>query len=167
MCLCNIKDTISEKSSKLKLNSRNNMSRYYYKKSSISDKSLSKDAPLINMKLFIVEDDKIQSLILEMMVKKLGINHIGTEAYGEDAVSKILSDKPDIVLLDVMLKDSFNGIDVAKKITQVYKPTIIYITGNSDEAHKTRAQEHGFHDFITKPISMFKLKESIESIQAV
>lgn len=116
------------------------------------------------MKLFIVEDDHIQSLILEMMVKKLGLKHIGTEASGEDAVNKILDKKPDIILLDVMLRDSFNGIDVARQVKQVYDPVIIYVTGNSDEVHKSRAEKHGFHDFISKPISLQKLKASIESI---
>ncbi len=119
------------------------------------------------MKLFIVEDDKIQSLILEMMVNKLGLKHIGTEAYGELAVEQILDNKPDIVLLDIMLKDSFNGIDVARQIKQEYDPIIIYITGNTDDAHKSRAREHGFHDFISKPVSIYKLKDSIESIEAI
>lgn len=119
------------------------------------------------MKLFIVEDDKIQSMILEMMVNKLGLQHIGTEAFGEVAVEQILENKPDIVLLDIMLKDSFNGIDVAREIKQTYDPVIIYITGNSDDANKSRAREHGFHDFISKPVSIYKLKDSIKSIQMV
>jgi DNA-binding response OmpR family regulator len=117
------------------------------------------------MKLFIVEDDNIQSLILEMMVKKLGLHLIGTESHGEDAVKKILQNKPDVVLLDDMLKDSFNGIDVARNIKQEYDPIIIYITGNSDKAHKSKAKKHGYHDYISKPISLQKLKRSIEAIK--
>lgn len=152
---------------KSKLFSGNNLSFHDYKQIDTNKNSLSNDALSIEMKIFIVEDDKIQSLILEMMVKKLGLLHIGTEAYGEDAVRQILEEKPDIVLLDVMLKDSFNGIDVAKEITNVYDPVIIYITGNSDDKHKSRAEEFGFHDFIAKPISMFTLKETIQSIQAI
>lgn len=44
-----------------------------------------------------------------MRVKKFGLQYIGTEAYGYAAVEMILSNKPEIVLLDIMLKDSFNG----------------------------------------------------------
>lgn len=116
------------------------------------------------MKLFIVEDDKIQSLILEMMVNKLGHDHLGTEAYGETAVQEILKIKPDVVLLDIMLKDSFNGIEVAREIKQEYDPIIIYITGNSDEVHKSKARKFGFHDYISKPVSLYKLREAIDSI---
>lgn len=117
------------------------------------------------MKLFIVEDDNIQSLILEMMVKKLGLQHIGTEASGKSAVEKIVSKKPDIVLLDIMLKDNVNGIDVAREIKRVYDPIVIYITGNSDDAHRSKAFEYGFHDYIPKPVSIYQLKNSIESIE--
>ena len=118
------------------------------------------------MTLFIVEDDKIQCLILEMMVSKLGIHLKGTEAYGEVAVERILNEKPDIVLLDVMLKDSFNGISVAREIKQHYDPVIIYITGNSDDANKKRAETIGYFDFIPKPVSLARLKITIESISS-
>lgn len=139
--------------------------KLYKHKNSRPDDSLSKNALSKRMTLYIVEDDKIQSLILEMMVQKLGHQIIGTEAYGKNAVNEILRTMPDIVLLDVMLKDSFNGIDVAREIRQNYDPIIIYITGNSDEKHKSKARELGFHDYIPKPISIYKLKQSFESIQ--
>lgn len=99
------------------------------------------------------------------MVNKLGHKLAGVEEYGQKAVQKICDYRPDIVLLDVMLKDSFNGIDVAREIQKIYNPIIIYVTGNSDEAHKSRAEQHGFHDFIAKPVSLNRLKSSFESLQ--
>lgn len=117
------------------------------------------------MKLFIVEDDEIQRLILEMMVTKMGFEVTGTEAYGNEAVNSILEHKPDIILLDVMLKDSFDGISVAEEIKKVYQPIIIYITGNSDETNINRAKKFGFHDYITKPVSLNELRNSILSIE--
>ncbi|WP_340103026.1 response regulator [Rhodohalobacter sp. 8-1] len=138
-----------------------------YKRIENKNDILSNDSLCVKMKLFIVEDDRIQSLILEIMVSKLGLQHIGTEASGENAVKQIVKNKPDIVLLDIMLKDSYNGIDVAREIKKVYEPVIIYITGNSDFVHKSRAREYGFHDYICKPVSIYKLKESIESIKVI
>jgi len=117
------------------------------------------------MTLFIVEDDRIQSLILEMMVDKLGHKLIGTEESGKNAVDKILDLRPDIILLDVMLKDSLSGIDVAQKVKSSYDPVIIYITGNSDKAHKELARQIGYHDFITKPVSYKELRNSIDEIE--
>jgi len=118
------------------------------------------------MTLFIVEDDKIQSLILEMMVSKLGIEISGIEASGRNAVERILELKPDIILLDIMLKDSFDGINVAREIKKTYHPVIIYVTGNSDSSNKKRASLYGFHDYITKPISFTELKYSIQAIES-
>jgi len=116
------------------------------------------------MTLFIVEDDKIQSLILEMMIRKLGLELSGIEAYGKNAVERILDLKPDIVLLDIMLKDSFDGINVAKEIKKIYQPIIIYVTGNSDNRNKKRAEQYGFHDYITKPVSFSELKYSLTAV---
>jgi CheY-like chemotaxis protein len=101
------------------------------------------------------------------MVKKLGLQHIGTEATGISAIEKIIKEKPDIVLIDIMLKDSVNGIDVARRIKKEYDPVVIYITGNSDHAHRKKAQKHGYHDYIPKPVSIYQLKHSIESIEMV
>lgn len=117
------------------------------------------------MTLFIVEDDKIQSLILEMMAHKLGLTLTGIEAYGKDAVKRILDLKPDILLMDIMLKDSFDGINVVREIKNIYQPIVIYVTGNSDNTNKKRAKQYGFHDYITKPVSYAELKISIHNIE--
>lgn len=118
------------------------------------------------MTLFIVEDDKLQSLILEMMTSKLGLKLTGIEAYGKNAVKRILDIKPDIVLMDIMLKDSFDGINVVKEIKKIYQPIVIYVTGNSDNFNIKRAKQYGFHDYMTKPISYAELKYSIQTIES-
>lgn len=116
------------------------------------------------MTLFIVEDDNIQSLILEMMVSKLGFDCKGKSDNGKHAVEEILQIKPDIILMDVMLKDTYDGIDVARIIKSHYDPVIIYVSGNSDGIHKNRAEKYGYHDFIAKPVSIHKLKQAFDTI---
>jgi len=113
--------------------------------------------------VFIVEDDNIQSFLLEIMVEKLGVQVSGTASSGEQALQSILDKKPDIILMDIMLKGSVDGIKVSREIYKDYEPAIIYITGNSDRANKERAEKIGFHDYITKPVSLYQLKESIYS----
>jgi len=113
------------------------------------------------MTVFIVEDDSIQSLLLKLMVEKLNLELAGVESCGKRAVEKIIDLKPDILLLDVMLKNSFDGISVAGEITKSYNPKIIYISGNSDNRNLQRAQEIGYHEFITKPVSLHRLKNCL------
>lgn len=116
------------------------------------------------MTVFIVEDDSIQSLLLKLMVDKLDVQITGTAASGEQALQRILHLKPDIILMDIMLKGSVDGINVTKEIYKIYQPAIIYITGNSDRASKTRAEKFGYHDYINKPVSLNQLKDSIYSV---
>lgn len=83
------------------------------------------------------------------------------EENGIKAAAQIIAKKPASVFLDVMLADSFDGICVAREIKKVYNPIIIYVMGNSDQKTKNRAEEIGFHDFITKPVSLSSLKKCI------
>ncbi|REL33131.1 response regulator [Rhodohalobacter sp. SW132] len=113
------------------------------------------------MTAFIVEDNAIQCLVLKMLLNKLGLQLVGMQENGNKAVTQIIEKKPAIVFLDIMLTDSFDGICVAREIKKVYNPIIVYVTGNSDHQTKNRAEEIGFHDFISKPVSLGRLKKCI------
>lgn len=116
------------------------------------------------MKIFIVEDDRVLSLILTKMVQKIGYEVVGTSESGRESIQLIKEKTPDLVLMDISLKDQIDGIQVAGEILKHYSPSIIYITGNSDKAHKLRAEEIGYHDFLVKPVNMNELKSSISRV---
>lgn len=67
------------------------------------------------MKVFIVEDDQLQSLILEKIVENLGHEVAGIEQNGKEAVKKIKKYRPDTILMDILLKDNLDGISVPRK----------------------------------------------------
>lgn len=117
------------------------------------------------MKVFIVEDDKVLSLILTRIMSKLNHEVIGTSEYGKESIDQIIEKNPDLVLMDISLKDEIDGITVTGEIFKKVSPHVIYVTGNSDETNYKRAQEYGFHDFLTKPVSMNDLKTSISKIK--
>lgn len=116
------------------------------------------------MDFFIVEDDKVLSLILSKMVQKIGYEVSGTSEYGSESIKKIKENKPSVILMDIALKDQVDGITVASEVTKLYSPAIIYITGNSDESTRKRAEEFGYHEFLAKPVDFNQLKSSIMSI---
>lgn len=119
------------------------------------------------MNVFIVEDDTVLLLMLEKMVTRMGLKIAGTAQAGADAIDKILSSKPKLILMDILLNDHIDGISVAEKITDVYSPSIIYITGNSDKVNQHRAKEIGFHDYLIKPTSYTELKSSIDQLNTL
>ena len=113
------------------------------------------------MKVLIVDDEKnIVQLI------KRGLNMEGYEtaqAYcGSEALQKIATERPDIVLLDVMMPD-MDGYEVLQKI-QEYDETIpiIFITAQGKNYKRIAALELGADDFITKPLNMKELTLKIK-----
>ena len=120
------------------------------------------------MKVFIVEDDKVLSLLLKKMILKFGYEVVGTAAAGKEAIEKLLALKPDINLMDIMLEDNIDGIDVMNALRSENRLTpVIYITGNSDSYNKERALETNYIDYLVKPISFDVLQSSIKKVNTL
>jgi CheY-like chemotaxis protein len=118
------------------------------------------------MFIYIVEDDPIQRFVLERMAENLGMTVIGTTDNGADAIQDILTYEPDLILMDIHLKNNTSGIDVAKTILNTCQPAIIFITANSDMKDKTKLSELSFHHFIAKPVSYHELQKTVASISS-
>jgi len=113
------------------------------------------------MKIFIVEDDRVLQLMLKKMVDHLGHIISGTAVEGSEAIKKIKETSPDLVLMDIQLKDEINGIQVIEILKNEIDIKVIYITGNSDNKFREKAKKFGYVDYLIKPISVDILKESI------
>lgn len=115
-------------------------------------------------KVLIVEDDMILSMLLERMINKIGFDVVGKVTTGEKAISMAQEHEPDIILMDIQLKDDIDGITAMHKIRETSEVPVIYITGNSDQYYKERARETNYIDYLIKPIEMDDLKESINKV---
>jgi len=118
----------------------------------------------IIMKIFIVEDDRVLQLMLHKMVERLGHKICGTAITGSEAIDLIRASSPDLILMDIQLKDEIDGIEVAQQIKKDQDIPVIYITGNSDQKFKERAKVFGYIDYLIKPISFEVLIESISKV---
>lgn len=112
-------------------------------------------------KVLIVEDDMIISMVLERMIKKLGHEVVKKVIAGQDAINTTFELNPDLILMDIQLKDDIDGITAMEKIRKKSDVHVIYITGNSDQYNLERARETNFIDYLVKPIQMNHLKKSI------
>ena len=118
--------------------------------------------PHVGKRVFIVEDEMIQAVILEKTIAKFGFEIVGRAKSGEKAIKMIEELRPDIITMDIQLEDMIDGINVADKIQQYYLPEVIFITGNSDSLNYTRAKEVGFVAFLTKPVQKEELKTALK-----
>lgn len=112
--------------------------------------------------VLIVEDDMILSMVLERMIIKLDHAVAGKVITGKEAISAAGELEPDLILMDIQLKDDIDGISAMHQIRETSQVPVIYITGNSDEYNLSRAKETDYIDYLVKPIQMSDLKTSIE-----
>ncbi|MNP21607.1 Transcriptional regulatory protein YycF [compost metagenome] len=112
-------------------------------------------------KILIVDDEKPIVDILKFNLEKEGYTTI--EAYdGEDAVNKALEERPDLILLDVMLP-KLDGFTVCKKLRQSLSCPILMLTAKEDVVDKIIGLELGADDYMTKPFSIRELLARIKA----
>ncbi|NHF59462.1 response regulator transcription factor [Flavobacteriaceae bacterium TP-CH-4] len=112
-------------------------------------------------RILIVEDDMIIGANLSLQLTKLGYEVTGIESRGEAAISNVKEHIPDLLLLDINLKGSLDGIETAKAIRKYVDLPIIYLTANTDDATFEKAKETHPKAFITKPFNRLNLQRTI------
>jgi DNA-binding response OmpR family regulator len=117
---------------------------------------------LANEKILIVEDEGIVVLHIKKSLEKLGYVVAGIASTGEDAIMKTMESRPDLVLMDVVLKGPVDGVDAAEKIRALFGVPVIYLTAHADEATVQRAKVTEPFWYIVKPFRTRDLYISIE-----
>ncbi len=112
--------------------------------------------------ILVVEDESIVSKDIQYSLKKLGYNVVGAAATGEKALDLAREHKPDIVIMDIMLKGDMNGIDTAQIIKSELKIPVIFLTAYADESTLTKAKVTEPYGYIIKPFKEVDLHTSIE-----
>lgn len=114
------------------------------------------------LNIFIVEDESIVAKDIQNSLTKLGYNVIGIANNGKDAIEKILELKPDLLLMDIMIKGDLTGIDVGEKIKEKLNVPIIFLTAYADEGTLAKAKITEPYGYILKPFKEVDLHSTIE-----
>jgi len=114
--------------------------------------------------ILIVEDDMIIGANLSLQLTKLGYEVTGIESRGEEAISHVKASPPDLLLMDIHLKGTLNGVETVKIIQEFCDVAIIYLTANSDDITFNAAKETHPKAFITKPFNKLELQRTIELV---
>lgn len=113
-------------------------------------------------RIFVVEDESIVSKDIQQSLKKLGFEIAGAASSGEKAVEKIEETKPDLVLMDIMLKGEMSGIDTAEIVKEKFNIPVIYLTAYADEGTLSKVKVTEPYGYIIKPFKEIDLLTSIE-----
>jgi signal transduction histidine kinase len=112
--------------------------------------------------VLIVEDEAIVAADLAGKLTQLGYEVVGAAAEGEEAVEMACSLKPAVVLMDIRLRGSMDGIEAAEAIRIRHCAPIIYLTAHSDPATLERAKLSEPFGYILKPFEERELATTIE-----
>lgn len=118
-----------------------------------------------NPKVCIVDDNKVNIDLIKAQLKPFNFNII-TALDGEEALSKITSELPDLVILDLMMP-RVSGYEVCKAIKENQATQfipIIVVTALQELDDKLKAIELGADDFLVKPFNKLELTTRIRSL---
>ena len=112
-------------------------------------------------KVLVVDDEKPISDIIKFNLEKEGYEVV--VAYdGEEALQKVESESPDLIVLDLMLP-KIDGLEVAKQVRAKRSTQIIMVTAKDSELDKVLGLELGADDYVTKPFSNRELVARVKA----
>ena len=117
---------------------------------------------MIDYKVMIVDDESDILDLLEKALRMEGFNKIIKVNNGEDALEICRAQRPDLIILDVMLP-GMDGYEICKQIRTFSHCPILFLSSKNDELDKILGLAVGGDDYVTKP---FSLKEVIYRVKA-
>ena len=112
-------------------------------------------------KILIVEDESIVALDIKRTLEKFNYEVTNTAINYSEAINSVISNKPDLILMDVNLGKSKDGIDTVKEIKMLNDIPVIYLTAFCDEETISRAIETKPVSYLIKPFKQDELKSNI------
>ena len=113
-------------------------------------------------KIMLVDDDESMRLLIEQIVRRDGYDFCCADC-GEEGLSMLRSERPDFLILDVMLPDT-NGFEICQTIrAEGRKVPIMFLTAKGDIVDKSIGFKAGGDDYVVKPFSPDELLLRIEA----
>jgi len=113
-------------------------------------------------KVLIVEDEGVVALSLQSILTKMGYTIIGTAITGDEAVKLAQERSPDVILMDIHIKGSMDGIQTTEKINEFSDVPVIFLTAYADDETVARALKTRSHSYLVKPVNQRELYSNIE-----
>ncbi|HLP34296.1 MAG TPA: response regulator, partial [Bacteroidia bacterium] len=113
-------------------------------------------------KVLVVEDERIIAKDIERGLISLGYDVVGVAQDSLEAISKVKSLRPDVVLMDVYIDGDIDGIETARIINSTYFTPVVFLTAYSDTETIDRAKDVGPFAYLLKPLNESELKATIE-----
>src|SRR5205809_2909806 len=112
--------------------------------------------------VLVVEDESSIASFVALYLKNAGYK-VRTVGTGEAALERLANERPDLVVLDLMLPD-MDGLEVCKRIRKSSEVPILMLTARDEDVDKIIGLEVGADDYLTKPFNPRELVARVKSI---
>jgi CheY-like chemotaxis protein len=116
------------------------------------------------VRILIVEDEAIIARDIQNILSRFGYQVSGLASSGEESIQKARDQHPDLVLMDVRLKGSMNGIEAAHEIHDHLHIPVVYLTANGEEKILEDVQPNNGFMKILKPFEENDIQCVIQTI---
>jgi DNA-binding response OmpR family regulator len=115
-------------------------------------------------KILLIDDDPTLLDLLSQYLQEAGYE-VFTAANGASGMKLAYNERPDLVLLDVMMP-GMDGWEICARLREMTQVPIVMVTAKSSEADKLRGFRLGVDDYITKPFSFAELVARVQAVLA-
>jgi len=123
--------------------------------------------PYLNIKtVLIIEDEAIIAMDLARTFRALGASEVKITTSAEEGLAWLCQKKPDLILIDIKLRGSMNGIEAARIIQNKGPFNLVYITAYSDKAILERASQIPHTGIIIKPFTSSEILRLLPSLNS-
>lgn len=112
--------------------------------------------------IMIVEDEEIVAEDIRASVEKMGYFVCATASTGQEAIDKAGLTRPDLILMDIVLKGDMDGVEAARQIKDLYKVPVVYLTAFGETGMVQHAKITEPYGYIIKPFQDRELQIAIE-----
>jgi len=112
--------------------------------------------------ILIVEDDLLTATVIQKYLTTNGYDVTAIASNADDAFDEISKVKPDLILMDIFLRNSIDGIEIARIIREKYDIPVIYLTADSSEDTIARAKITEPFGYLVKPVDSKILITNVE-----
>jgi len=120
---------------------------------------MTKDQP---PKILVVEDEVITAMDIVQTLEGFGYTVVGTASSAEEAIEKTSYLLPDLVLMDIALEGTMDGVAAAKRIKAHFDLPIIYLTAHSDASTMEQVKFSNPYGLIFKPFDEDHLRSVLK-----
>lgn len=116
-------------------------------------------------KILVIEDEPGIVLLLDRFLSRQGYTVISA-ADGDSGVEKLLKEKPDLILLDLLLEGK-NGLNVLSEIKSTKPETVVIVTsGVESETVINEARRRGAYSYLRKPLDLDRLEQMLSVLKS-